>query len=341
MSLYPWQHASWESLTHRHSSAGLPHALLFAGAEGTGKHSLCLAVATWLLCKTNADGKAAKACGQCHSCQLMAAGTHPDFMICQPEEDSRQIRIDTVRRLNQFIYSTPQISHCQVVILRPLEVMNVSAANALLKTLEEPPGESFLLLEAERPGSVLPTIRSRCQTISLSLPPETLSLQWMAEQGVAEDDALAALKRNGHAPLAAHAWLTSELSNQQAHWLEQIQQFVSGSLSLDALSGPLSKSFPEVIDWWYDLTCDLMRAYSGAPNDLCRHGDLAARLLNDPVYGRIAVDIQKLLTFLDKLQQLNAQLKSGAAHHNKTLTIEVLLLEWRQMLANHSGVISQ
>ena len=340
MTLYPWQQDSWTSLVQRHQAAGLPHALLFAGAEGTGKHALCLAVASWLLCKTNADGRAETACGECHSCQLMAAGTHPDFLICQPEEDSRQIRIDTVRRLNQFIYSTPQISHCQVVILRPLEVMNVSAANALLKTLEEPPGESFLLLEAERPGSVLPTIRSRCQTISLPLPPESDSVDWMAQQGIASDEAIAALKRNGHAPLTALQWLTSDLCGQQAHWLEQIQQFVSGSLSLDALSGPLSKAFAEVIDWWYDLTCDLLRAHAGAEPDLCRHGELASQLLIDPVHGRIAVDTSKLLTFLDKLQQLNSQLKSGAAHHNKTLTIEVLLLEWRQMLANHSGAIS-
>ncbi len=328
MTLYPWQQSIWQSLVRRHQTSGLPHALMFGGPEGTGKHPLCLFTATWLLCKNPADGP----CGQCHSCQLMAAGTHPDFMLCQPEEDSRQIRIDTIRRLNHFIYSTPQISQCQVVILRPLEVMNLSAANALLKTLEEPPGESFLLLEAERPGSVLPTIRSRCQTISLPLPSHEDSMRWLLEKGVAAEDAEVALKRNANEPLTAYDWITSELSGQQNHWLEQLQQWMQGSLPLQVIADPWSKQFADVLAWWYDLSCDLMRAASGAPPELCRHGHLATDLLHG-----VAADTVKLITFLDKLQHLNAELMSGAAHHNKTLTIEVLLLEWRRMFTAPVG----
>ena len=337
MNLYPWQIDNWQQLVKRHRTSGLPHALMFAGSDGTGKHELCRYTAAWLLCKQPADGP----CGQCHSCQLMAAGTHPDFMICQPEEDSRQIRIETIRRLNHFIYSTPQISHCQVVILRPLEVMNLNAANALLKTLEEPPGESFLLLEAERPGSVLPTIRSRCQTISLSLPAHDVSMNWLAGQGIQPEDAEVALKRTANAPLSAYQWLTSDASGQQNHWLEQLQQWTQGSLPLSSVSDKWGKEFAAVLAWWYDLSCDLMRSASGVPADLCRYGDLAHDLLNGPAAddaaGGVAVDKQKLLVFQDKLQQLNAEIMSGAAHHNKMLTIEVLLLEWRQMFTARVG----
>lgn len=166
-ALLPWQQPVWDELVKRQQQQGLPHALMFTGIAGIGKHQLSRSVAQWLLCTEAETNDSPVACGQCHSCQLWQAGSHPDFMLCQPQDNSRQIRIDSIRQVNDFLAQTPQISRCQLVIIRPVEVMNTNAANALLKTLEEPAGESFLLLEAERFGSVLPTIRSRCQRLQL------------------------------------------------------------------------------------------------------------------------------------------------------------------------------
>merc|ERR1712000_6158 len=180
LAIFPWQDKIWADITHRHSTSGLPHAMLFAGLEGIGKHELALHTAKWLLCRSPGSSSA---CGQCHSCQLWDAGSHPDFLSCTPEDGSRQIRIEAIRRVNDFLAQTPQISQCQVVSLHPVEVMNPNAANALLKTLEEPAGESFLLLETERFGSVLPTIRSRCQRIVLNPPSAPESLSWLQQQG--------------------------------------------------------------------------------------------------------------------------------------------------------------
>ena len=180
----------WQELLQRQRSAGLPHALLLTGNKGIGKHELALHAAQWLLCQSPAQ----HACGECHSCNSGRPGRIPDFLLCVPEEGSRQIRIDAIRKVNEFLAQTPQISRCQVVILSPVEVMNINASNALLKTLEEPAGESYLLLETERFGSVLPTIRSRCQRLVLTTPATEQALSWLQQEGVDSEQASLALR---------------------------------------------------------------------------------------------------------------------------------------------------
>ncbi len=330
MSLYPWQVDAWSSLVRRHRTAGLPHALLITGSAGIGKHELSLNVARWLLCQNPAE----EACGQCHSCQLWAAGSHPDFMLCQPEENSKQIRIDNVRKVNELIFQTPQISQCQVVILRPAEVMNVNAANALLKTLEEPPGESFILLETERFGSVLPTIRSRCQRINLALPSYDASKDWLQDQGVGPADADIALARNGGAPVAAMNWLSSGVATVQEKWVSELQQWTTSSLPLDKIASSWSKlEFQTVIQWFYQWSCDVLKAACGAD---AKHLQFAGPVTE--LMGAYVVKREMLVTFQKKLQQILGQLMSGASHHNKTLTLETLLLEWQALTEAKAGV---
>ncbi|MCP3865094.1 MAG: DNA polymerase III subunit delta' [Aestuariibacter sp.] len=332
MALYPWQVDAWSSLVRRHRTAGLPHALLITGSAGIGKHELSLNVARWLLCQNPAE----EACGQCHSCQLWAAGSHPDFMLCQPEENSKQIRIDNVRKVNELIFQTPQISQCQVVILRPAEVMNVNAANALLKTLEEPPGESFILLETERFGSVLPTIRSRCQRINLALPSYDASKDWLQDQGVGSADADMALARNGGAPVAAMNWLSSGVATVQEKWVSELQQWTTSSLPLDKIASSWSKlEFQTVIQWFYQWSCDVLKAACGAEAKHLQFAGPVTELMDAYVVKR-----EMLVTFQKKLQQILGQLMSGASHHNKTLTLETLLLEWQALTEAKAGVIA-
>ena len=324
MSLLPWHNDVWSSLVRRHRGKGLPHALLFSGPAGIGKHELCRHTAKWLLCTNPGE----QACGQCHSCHLWDAGTHPDFMLCQPEEGSRQIRIDNVRRVNELIFQTPQISRCQVVIMKPVEVMNTNAANALLKTLEEPPGESFLLLETERFGSVLPTIRSRCQRISLTAPAAPLSQNWLASQGVSASDATRALQRTNGAPLAALHWLQSGVADAQDGWCDELMRWTRGEAPLNVVAERWGKlEFLDVISWFYSISCDALKMSSGAGPQFCVFADSITELS-----GIVVPDPAKLIRFQEKLQRILGQLLSGLAMHNKVLTIEVLLLEWQDMM---------
>lgn len=330
MALYPWQTDVWTSLVRRHRKAGLPHALLLTGSGGIGKHELALNIARWLLCQSPADD----ACGACHSCQLWAAGSHPDFMLCQPEESSKQIRIDSVRKVNELIYQTPQISASQVVILRPAEVMNPNAANALLKTLEEPAGESFIILETERFGSVLPTIRSRCQRINLSLPMVKESLEWLAAQGVSESDARIALQRNGGAPVSAAHWLSSGVADTQKKWADELVRWTLDQAPLDKIASAWSKlEFQDVVHWFYQISCDMMKSSCGAGVEYLQFAEPVTELQNS-----VVADQLMLVRFQEKVQQMLGQLMSGASHHNKSLTIEILLLEWQALNKVRSGV---
>ncbi|MAD45974.1 MAG: DNA polymerase III subunit delta' [Oceanospirillaceae bacterium] len=321
MSLLPWQVDTWNDITHRHSTSGLPHAMLFTGLEGIGKHPLTLHMAKWLLCMTPGQ----QPCGQCHSCQLWDAGSHPDFLLCEPEDGSRQIRIEAIRRVNDFFAQTPQISPCQVVSLRPVEVMNTNAANALLKTLEEPAGESFLLLQTERFGSVLPTIRSRCQRFALNPPHEQEALQWLAQQGLNDEQAFVALKANHGAPLKALQWVNSEQSELQQRRSEQLAQWTRGTAPLSLVSEAWAKQeLEDIIEWLYSLLSDCIKAAMGISDEHLIFAAHARSLMPGSM-----PPLAKLITLHDKLKTILARILSGAGSYNKQLLIESLLLEWR------------
>ncbi|WP_221795072.1 DNA polymerase III subunit delta' [Oceanobacter mangrovi] len=323
-SLYPWLHDSWLDLQKRHRQQGLPHALMLTGPRGMGKHVLSLEIARWLLCTRRIPQQLGSACGECHSCQLWQAGNHPDFLECKPEDGSKQIRIDGVRRVNEFLVQTPQISPCQVVILAPVEVLNVNAANALLKTLEEPPGESFILLETERHGSVMPTIRSRCQRLSLAPPPLAVSLAWLQQQGLTETDARQSLKSNQLAPVAALEWVKQDYHSKHQNWLTSLQRWSSKQASLeDTLAQWRNDELVDVIEWLGKMLADLMKARMGAqPQQIIESGVLQC-------FEPSTLDVSKLLALHERISSVAGQLRSGVSHHNRQLLLESLLIEWR------------
>ncbi len=325
--VYPWQSGLWNDLIKRHQQQGLPHALMFTGVWGIGKHALALQTARWLLCTRRIEQQAGVACGECHSCRLWQAGNHPDFMECKPEDGSRQIRIDGVRKLNEFLMQTPQISACQVVNLHPVEVLNANAANALLKTLEEPPGESFLLLETERLGSVMPTIRSRCQRLALATPPHQQAIDWMLANGCDPAAAEQALRMNQMAPIAALQWVQQQRHEQHQTWLQQLQQWSNGALPLDAMVTIWKNDeLADVLAWLGQLAADLMRAHMGADT---------TQLLEPEVLGCFdAATLQpaKLIALHDRINKALGQLQSGASFFNRQLLLESLMIEWQTLV---------
>ena len=172
---YPWQDSLWQQLAGRAQHA---HAYLLHGPVGIGKRDLAERLMASLLCQRPVS---LEACGECKSCLLLKAGSHPDNYILEPEEADKAIKVDQVRELVDFVVQTAQLGGRKVVLLEPAEAMNLNAATALLKSLEEPSGNTVLLLISHQPSRLLPTIKSRCVQQGCPLPSEAMSLAWLAQ----------------------------------------------------------------------------------------------------------------------------------------------------------------
>lgn len=215
---YPWHARPWAALTR--DLARLPHALLLHGQAGLGKEAFAWRFAQTLICASPRAGQ--EACGQCHGCRLYLAGTHPDLLAVGLEEESRQITIDQIRAIGGFVALRPHTAGRKVVILAPADAMNLSAANSLLKVLEEPPAGTLLLLVSSRIARLPATIRSRCAAVAFAAPARSEAVAWLGAQGVARPED--ALEVAGGAPLAA---LELERTNGLAEREEVLRAFAA------------------------------------------------------------------------------------------------------------------
>ncbi len=162
-------HAAW-------AAARLPHGLLIHEAPGSGGEWLALWAASLALCEHPERGP----CGLCRACGRVMRRQHPDLAFLGLEEDSRQIRIEQVRELSAELALTSHAGGYKVAILSPADALNRFAANALLKTLEEPPPRTLLILVLTQPSRLPATVLSRCQRLKVRAPPREQSLAWLA-----------------------------------------------------------------------------------------------------------------------------------------------------------------
>jgi len=193
--LPPWCMPAWDVLAARAASGSLPHALLVCGPAGLGKRALTEAFVRARLCESLRDGRA---CGSCRACRLLAAGTHPDRVLVTLEENPKthkmrtEIVVDQVRALSARLAMASQLGGWQVAVIDPAEAMNTAAQNALLKTLEEPTASSLIVLVADHPWDLNPTVRSRCQRVEIALPTPAQATAWLESRGVADPAAVLA-----------------------------------------------------------------------------------------------------------------------------------------------------
>lgn len=175
MSTPAWLSSEIASLRGAYAARRLPHAILIHEAPGSGGEWLAGWTARLVLCSTPAGAP----CGRCSRCQRAAQGQHPDLTVVQPLESSTQIRIEQVRELSAELALTSHQGGYKVGILSPADTMNRFAANALLKTLEEPPQGTLLLLVATQPSRLPATILSRCQKIRIRAPAPAEAIAWL------------------------------------------------------------------------------------------------------------------------------------------------------------------
>lgn len=222
----PWQDEQWQQLCRLLNSDRLPHAIMLSGAQDTGKRHFAERFIQRLFC----TGPVADvACGECKQCHLFTSGGHPDFKRVEPEAAGKAISINAIRELSEFAVITAHQQSWKVALVAPVEAMTLNAANAFLKTLEEPREKTLLLLVHDQLAPVLPTIRSRCRVLSQGLPPPALVRDWLAEclgdTHVAVDDLLA---RAGGRPLRALAFAEANTLDDIAHFEQVLKQVQAG-----------------------------------------------------------------------------------------------------------------
>lgn len=224
-----WLEPTASTLIRQLLQEQLGHAPLIQGPVGVGKLWLANVLAGALLC-TEPQASDGSACGRCHACQLLQSGTHPDYFFVEPPEPGRQILVDQVRELIEQLVLTPSIGRYRLGLITPAENMNESAANALLKTLEEPPNNVWLILVSHSPQRLLPTIRSRCQKVPIGPPDQTVALAWLHEQQpqVGEKEIDLALRMSSGGPLLALESLCSGQVEQADLVLDRLLQLSKG-----------------------------------------------------------------------------------------------------------------
>lgn len=221
--LLPWQESRFQHLQQLLGAGRLGHAWLISGMEGIGKRQFARCLAQGLLCQESGAGLP---CGACSACHLFSQGTHPDWFLLQPPK--RLIVVDQIREAIDFANTTSQRGGHKIICIDPAESMNLNAANALLKLLEEPPAGTLLLLLTQQPGLLLATLRSRCQHLQMPLPSQEQALAWLRTR-YAGSNAEAVLAMAGGAPLRALVLAEAGLVDEQAAVLQCLQDLLHGS----------------------------------------------------------------------------------------------------------------
>jgi DNA polymerase-3 subunit delta' len=317
------------------------HAVLLHGPEGVGQFEFALALACAWLCEAAPAGSAYRpACGRCTSCHLIDAGSHPDLMVVLPEalqaslgwqaaaEDSespeksgsgktkklsQEIKVDAIRAVVQFSQHTASRGRAKVVLVHPAERMNLIAANTLLKTLEEPPGQVRFVLSGAALDQLLPTVRSRCQAWRLPLPDTEVATGWLQSQldGIAPADARVLLDAAGGQPLTARD--RRELGLDARYWPQIPKDLLNGTAT--ALTGwPLTLVVETLQKVCHDLAC----VAAGAAPRYFPAASLPA-----------APDLNLLTSWAQELRKT-----SRHAEHpwNQGLKVETLLLQARAVM---------
>ncbi len=316
-TVYPWNRAIWER--HARQWPHLAHALLLQGEVGLGKNAFALSLAQLLLCAKPTD----TACNDCRSCLLFGAQTHPDFHIVSRIDDSKQIGVDQIRALGELLTLRPHTAARRVVILTPADAMNANAANALLKMLEEPPADNYLLLVAAHPQSLPATIRSRCGRVDFAPPRPADALAWLGStSGVERAEADAALDAAGGAPLQALA-LLKEGWHQRA---ERFQRDAVATFKQTADPLQIAAQWKKIgacaaLDWFQGDIAQCIRARQGGAKIVAKR--------NNGLQGEAdRLDLKQLYRFLDLISR-NRSLTGDVL--DEQLLLEEVLIAWSRL----------
>lgn len=315
----PWHADPWRRISAARAAQRLPHAILLAGPQGLGKAEFARRLADALVC--NRPDAAGDACGACPACRLTQAGSHPDLHLVMPEEAGKMIKIEAIRDLTAKSVLAAQAGGYRVFVIDPAEAMNRAAANAVLKTLEEPASRSVLILVSSHPDRLPPTIRSRCQRYKFGIPDGADVRGWLREEigpdgidelvAISAGAPLRALRARDEGWVEAAALLLSELAalkRRKINPMQIVEKWEERSLTL-------------IVDGLKRCLADLIKLANGLDDAEIFHPALRVDLQS---LGQ-GIDLQELYALNDDVFRLDRD----APHNlNKSMQLEHLVNYW-------------
>jgi DNA polymerase-3 subunit delta' len=323
--LLPWHETAAAQARQAWLAGRFPHALLLQGAEGVGKRSFAMWVAAAVLCDRSSSAPL-QFCGQCASCLLVKAGTHPDLYWVAPEEDKQQVSIDQVRAATERLGKTSFRQGYKVALVEPAHQMTPSAANSLLKTLEEPTPGSLLVLITSRASALMPTVRSRCQKITIARPDTDVALDWVRSQtGRQPDPAL--LEFAGGAPLRAVDYADGRFDALNDQMQKALSALLSGHADVTQVAAEWEKdALPDRLTWLDLWLTSLARGALAGSADLVTFPGRPAHLPSLPR----TLNISGVYSMVDRARTLKAQLARTALQ--RELAVESWLIGLLEVL---------
>ncbi|MCA3056713.1 MAG: DNA polymerase III subunit delta' [Rhodocyclaceae bacterium] len=336
IDILSWQKQPLSELIARGEK--LPHALLIHGRSGVGKIEFARALAQSLLCESPQDGFA---CGECPACGWFREGNHPDFRELLPEsmldeastdevaadaddkdkKKSREIKIDQIRAIADFMMLSTHRDGYRVLLVHPAEAMNIAAANALLKTLEEPAARTVILLVSDQLGRLLATIRSRCQRVLVPAPDTQTALAWLNTQGMSNaENALAAA---AGAPLDAIAFGNADYQSARLAFVATLAEpdfdYVLSAQNFE------KTDLPSLLGWMQTWTNDLIRQKMlGQINHHRDHARAVEKIARN-------IDLPKVFRFESELRQSRRLINHPL---NTRLLLEQLFIAYKQAISS-------
>ncbi len=278
---YPWHKDTWSNFVNAKNQDHLPHAILLVGEEGIGKLKLAKRMAKSLLCmNTTADNT--EACQQCVSCKTYHSFSNPDYLEIRLLEDKKQIGVDQIRALSEFLTFSRSYNTHRVVIINPVERMNLNAANSLLKSLEEPTPETIIILVTAKVSDLLATIKSRCQLLTVKTPTKDETIHWLeqnqATNNGAKIDAETLFAMVGSRPLKAEAITQEDIENKQ-NFFNDLSAVMNQSLSISDMAKKWEKhDFERLINWQLYVVQNAIKKPIGANVNTTEEGEIITQV---------------------------------------------------------------
>lgn len=314
----PWQEKQWRQLMDAVAGDRLPHALLLAGPDGTGLGEFAAALAQTLLCE--APTPSGPCGGECRACVLFKAGNHPDIRTLTPDKAGAPIKVEAVRALIGYFHLSAQYGRRQIAIIEPAEGMNRHAADGLLKTLEEPPPLSLLILVSCQPARLPVTIRSRCQRMAFDPVERQEAMNWLRERLAAPDKGGALLELAAGAPLKALELSETDILQQRQAVMKDLHDLRARRANPVEIAKKWQE-FDEVLPWLSAIFGDMAKAR-------CAQRDGAqARALDKLAAG---LDLRQLLACHD-LALKNHYLLAKTGNLNRQTMLEELVARWQNL----------